>query len=182
MPAAPKRSSRHYHTASSTGLGKSYSSPSKPRDSRKRQLVVPLGHDSRLAALTAQLSALQNGESVSSSPQSTQESHTEVSEPLGNADDEEMAAWEDVEASVSVSEPPAPVPTPAETKAKRSYISWRALLPQLVAPLGEFRLATSGQRPPVAPPSIQHTCVASCTGSVTLKLNCLYISRTYGLN
>ncbi|KAJ6606334.1 hypothetical protein DFH09DRAFT_896986 [Mycena vulgaris] len=79
--------------------------------------------------------------------------------------------------SIPISRPsPASRSSPAKI---RQNVSWNTLLPQLVAPLVAYRLASRAQRPPAAPETIQHICTGSCPRSTTLKLQCLYISRLF---
>ncbi|KAJ7774618.1 hypothetical protein DFH07DRAFT_865897 [Mycena maculata] len=110
---------------------------------------------------------------------------SDVARTIDEADDAEIADWEDMEASTqpSIRVPlsplsPAPGPSFRDTRNMRLHSAFHDLLPQLTAPLAALRLATRGWMPPVAPPVIQHICTASCNSPTTLRLNCLYISLT----
>lgn len=168
----------------SSGLGIHFSSPRKPRDKRKTQVIVELpGQKAKQRKLLAKMANLMDTSSV----QEEKHPETVTLEP----DTESADAWEDVfqdNDALPVTEstdncPPCSQPTPSrrtqpDLTSTRLYDSWKSLIPTLVTVLLEYTARTLGaplQRTPLGLSLCRsHTCAQKRSSIV-----CLFFDRKY---
>jgi hypothetical protein len=139
-----KRSSRHNHTASTSGTGKHFTSPLKARNPLKnKKAVVGLGRKSKMDGLRGRLELLLNPTgtaSGSSGPPSLNHPDETVGPtiPMEATGDMDMDNWVDVEPPL-----PTPIPIPAPTTdrssaKKKRHTAWDLLLPCLEELLAQY--------------------------------------------
>ncbi|KAJ7632870.1 hypothetical protein FB45DRAFT_913766 [Roridomyces roridus] len=170
-----QRSTRQSAAVTGKGVGKHYTSPLKPRDTRKRGLLRPTGSAARASGLTQHLTALLN---ANPEPVTT----PEMDEDVFMANDEAQAEdWEDWEDAGPPSAPPPPPPaahvspTLAKTKERQKH-AWEYVLPLMEAPFAEYHRDTYRKPPPPVPATLEHICQGSSCRRVTATVQCLHTS------
>src|ERR1700761_8348657 len=96
------RSTRRLQPATRHGAGVQHLSPIKPRDTRKKKLVVKSASHFQRAAAQARLSKLLG---IDSSHGETSTNHERTSDPPQDDDDAEMTTWVDENADEGESAP-----------------------------------------------------------------------------